>query len=252
MLGVNFEGSSRFSMQVLHQHSLVIVPSTLLWISLHFFIYTSLKYSWFHPSLPWSIIYVSMSSVVDKGGSSYKMLKGSMVGFIKRFRIRFFMSMLHKHSLVIIPFFNLWISLHFSAITSLKSSQFHLSLPWSKTIHEHTPSLVEKGGSSYKKLIGSMVEFMEGSMYKQEYYFVRERWNFSDVPSLCYCFHCSKKKKLWMSVADIISSFTFSYFALINLHYGFFFLRRNACMIHAIGWIQYTAAVMIWWMWSQM
>jgi hypothetical protein len=34
---------------------------------------------------------------------------------------------------------------------------------------------VEKGGSSYKKLIGSMVEFMEGSMYKQEYYFVRER-----------------------------------------------------------------------------
>jgi hypothetical protein len=55
---------------------------------------------------------------------------------------------------------------------------------------------VEKGGSSYKKLIGSMVEFMEGSMYKQEYYFVRERQNFSDVPSLCYCVHCSKKKNL--------------------------------------------------------
>jgi hypothetical protein len=36
-----------------------------------------------------------------------------------------------------------------------------------------------------------------------------------------------------------------SYFALINLHYGFFFLRGNACMIHAIGWIQYTANVMI-------
>ncbi len=133
--------------------------------------------------------------------------------------------MLHKHSPVIIPFFNFWISLHFSTFTTLKSSQFHLSLPWSETMHEHTPSLVEKGGSSYKKLIGSMVEFMEGSMYKQEYYFVRERRNISDVPSLCYCVHCSKKKKLWMSVADIISSFTFSYFALINLHYGFFFLR---------------------------
>jgi len=48
-----------------------------------------------------------------------------------------------------------------------------------------------------------------------------------------------------MSVTDIISSFTFSYFALINLHYGFFFLRGNAFMIHAIGWIQYTANVMI-------
>ncbi len=143
-----------------------------------------------------------MSSVVDKGGSSYKMLKGSMVGFIKGFRIRSFMSMLHKHSLVIIPFFNLWISLHFSTFTSWKSSQFHLSLPCSKTIHEHAPSLVEKGGSSYKKLIGSMVEFMEGNMYQQEYYFVRERRNFSDVPSLCYCVHCSKKKNcecLWQT-----------------------------------------------------
>lgn len=163
-----------------------------------------------------------MSSVVDKGGSSYKMLKGSMVGFIKGFRIRSFMSMLHKHSLVIIPFFNLWISLHFSTFTSWKSSQFHLSLPCSKTIHEHAPSLVEKGGSSYKKLIGSMVEFMEGNMYQQEYYFVRET-KFLRCTKLVLLCPLQQEKKLWMSVTDIISSFTFSYFAQINLHYGFSF-----------------------------